>query len=390
MIPAFQPANVATAQAWLGERLAARQAFVVKGHGSRLVWNHEHILATAGLTETRFFDPEDMVVGVEAGLPFAALQRLLQSKGMYLPLNPWFSGATVGGMLAANDYGPDRMAGGGIRDFVIGIEYLNGWGKCVKAGGKVVKNVTGFDLGKLMIGSLGGLGIITAVNFKTRPTPPEPHGLFFQMSGNHWLTWFREDIYNAKIPIEWAQAVFSEGVWRLGLGIAGNADRRRRLVADLQAAFDGQFLVAAAGEEPAGFGSFAANHRYGGFLAPIVDELARPYFHVHGIFPTHAFLARERILEKLVGQGFVLVVHPVGADIHILGREEELDEEKLDRMRRLFSGNGGYLVLEKVPHALREQFGFTVPLPSGYLLMQRLKQQLDPHGIFHAPFYEMV
>jgi len=390
MTGSFQPESVERARAWIEERRAGGLPFSVRGCGTRCVWRHQDVLQTGGLKALRFFHPEDMVVGVEAGMACEDLQGMLARRRKALPVNPWFRGATIGGMVAANDFGPDRMNGGGIRDFIIGIEYLNGLGKRVVAGGRVVKNVTGYDLGKMMIGSLGGLGVITAVNFKTKPAAVDPHGLFFRMSGNYWLNWFRDEVYKAHIPIDWVQAVFSEGAWLLGMGISGNGERRRRLIADLQPVFDGQLIVAANGEDPDGCDIFSARNRFGGFLSPIVAALARPYFHLHGIFPTHAFLVRERILEKLVREGFVLVLHPVGADIHILGSEKDLSETTLDRIRRLFSGTGGYLVLEQVPDKLRDIFGFTVPLPSEYLLMKRLKNQLDPQDIFYAPFYEMI
>ena len=107
-----------------------------------------------------------MVVGVESGMSIRTLQELLGERSMLLPVNPWFPDSSVGSVVACNDFGPNRMNMGGLRDCIIGIEYINGKGEIVHAGGKVVKNVSGYDLTRMMLGSQGGLGIITAVNFK--------------------------------------------------------------------------------------------------------------------------------------------------------------------------------------------------------------------------------
>ena len=84
------------------------------------------MLSLSKLTATNFFDPNDMVVGVEAGVSISELQEILAEKKMVLPVNPWFGKSTLGGLLACNDIGPNRLMMGGLRDCIIGIEYLNG------------------------------------------------------------------------------------------------------------------------------------------------------------------------------------------------------------------------------------------------------------------------
>ena len=74
------------------------------------------------------------------------MQQILAKKKMFLPVTPWFPESCIGSVVASNDFGPNRMNMGGIRDFIIGIEYINGKGEIVRAGGKVVKNVSGYDL----------------------------------------------------------------------------------------------------------------------------------------------------------------------------------------------------------------------------------------------------
>lgn len=118
--------------------------------------------------------PADLTTTVEAGITLDRLQLELSSKGQFLPLNaPLSAFATVGGTLAANVTGPLRIAYGQPRDWLIGISVVSAGGVETKAGGRVVKNVTGYDLNKLYTGSLGTLGIIVEATFKLSPMPPQ-------------------------------------------------------------------------------------------------------------------------------------------------------------------------------------------------------------------------
>ncbi|HJY88031.1 MAG TPA: FAD-binding oxidoreductase [Candidatus Acidoferrales bacterium] len=118
------------------------------------------------------YDPGDLTLGVEAGIRFRELDKVLAVEKQFVPLMPPFAErATIGGVLATNSSTPLRHAYGSARDYVLGMEFVTGEGRCAKSGGRVVKNVSGYDLHKLMIGALGTLGVITRVNFKTFPLP---------------------------------------------------------------------------------------------------------------------------------------------------------------------------------------------------------------------------
>src|SRR5262249_38232320 len=115
-----------------------------------------------------------MTITVQAGITMAKLQDLLAVENQRLPIDvPFADQATLGGALAANVCGPRRFGFGTLRDYVIGISVVNDEGQEVKAGGRGVKNVAGYDLCKLYIGSLGTLGIITQVTLKLKPRPEE-------------------------------------------------------------------------------------------------------------------------------------------------------------------------------------------------------------------------
>jgi len=118
------------------------------------------------------YDPKDLTLGVEPGMRMADLLDALGEQKQFLPLAvPFAERATVGGIVATNSSSPLRHAYGAVRDFCLGMEFVTGEGAQAKSGGRVVKNVTGYDLHKLLIGSLGTLAIITRVNFRTFPLP---------------------------------------------------------------------------------------------------------------------------------------------------------------------------------------------------------------------------
>ncbi|MGA8143211.1 MAG: FAD-binding oxidoreductase, partial [Candidatus Acidiferrales bacterium] len=123
------------------------------------------------------YDPGDLTLSVEAGVPLRKIAAVLAEHRQFLPLAvPYFDYATVGGTIASGVDTPLRQFYGTARDYVLGMEFVIGEGIHAKSGGCVVKNVTGYDLHKLMIGALGTLGIITRVNFKTFPMPVSSRG----------------------------------------------------------------------------------------------------------------------------------------------------------------------------------------------------------------------
>jgi glycolate oxidase FAD binding subunit len=137
-------------------------------------------VSTARLDRLLHYEPSDLTVSVEAGMRWAELQDLLRRKRQMVALDPPFwSQATVGGVMASNTSGPLRRLFGTARDLVIGMQFAMLDGKVVRAGGMVVKNVAGLDIGKLMIGSFGTLAAITSVNFRLHMLPEETNTFLF-------------------------------------------------------------------------------------------------------------------------------------------------------------------------------------------------------------------
>ncbi len=132
----------------------------------------EESISTTGLARVLQYEPHDLTISVEAGLPWRELTRVLAENRQMVPLDPPFAAtATVGGVIASNSVGPRRRLYGSPRDNVIGMQFATLEGKLVNSGGMVVKNVAGLDMAKLLIGSFGTLAAIAVVNFKLSPMP---------------------------------------------------------------------------------------------------------------------------------------------------------------------------------------------------------------------------
>lgn len=170
--------------------LANKQALAVAGSGSKLGWGRPTdapaSLSLKALDGIDLYEPEELVLSAHAGTKIAELEQRLAQHGQQLAfeppdLGPLFGGAagqgTLGGAIGCNLSGPRRIAAGAARDHVLGFSGVNGLAEPFKAGGRVVKNVTGFDLSKLLTGSFGTLAILSHVTLKVLPAPEEAHSI---------------------------------------------------------------------------------------------------------------------------------------------------------------------------------------------------------------------
>lgn len=154
----LQPASLADLSRLLAEAHAARRPVTS--------------VDLSALATIRDYTPEDMTVTAEGGLTLAALQATLAARGQWLPVDPPHAGrVTIRQLLSENLFGPRRCGFGTVREHLIGLEAVLADGRVIHSGGKVVKNVAGYDLLKLFVGARDSLGIITAATFKLRPRP---------------------------------------------------------------------------------------------------------------------------------------------------------------------------------------------------------------------------
>lgn len=156
--------------------LAERRPLCIQGSGSKTFLGRPcagEVLDTRGHRGIVSYDPTELVITARAGTPLTELETTLEAADQMLPCEPphFGPGATVGGMVAAGLSGPRRPWVGSVRDFVLGCRVITGGAKHLRFGGEVMKNVAGYDVSRLMTGSLGCLGLITEVSFKVLPKP---------------------------------------------------------------------------------------------------------------------------------------------------------------------------------------------------------------------------
>jgi glycolate oxidase FAD binding subunit len=201
------------------------------------------------------YDPGDLTVSVNAGMPLAELAKILADQNQFLPLAvPFYSTATIGGAIASGLDSPLRHFYGTARDFLIGAEFVDGTGALTKSGGRVVKNVTGYDFHKLLHGSLGSLAVITRLNFRTFPIPRARRGFLASFADNSRARRFVDDLSASsltptvvdEISPEFAR-LFLEGkspvaslrldtdAWTVCVGFEGSAAVCERYAKDLAA-----------------------------------------------------------------------------------------------------------------------------------------------------------
>ena len=159
----------------------------IRGGGSKDFYGqrlHGELLDVRPLAGVVDYEPSELVVTVRAGTRLRELQALLAERGQCLPFEPpqFGVGSTIGGAVAAGLSGPARASVGSLRDYVLGVQIINGKGELLTFGGQVMKNVAGYDVSRLMAGSLGTLGVIVQVSLKVLPVPPAECTLLFELS----------------------------------------------------------------------------------------------------------------------------------------------------------------------------------------------------------------
>lgn len=183
MSAALTPGNEAAIAALVAEAAKHAEPIAIEGGGTKRAMlrpvQAARTISTRAISGITLHRPTELIISARAGTPLAEVEAALAAKGQMLTAEtPYLTALmgvdaapTIGGVVAANLSGPRRISGGAMRDHVMGIRFVNGSGQVLRSGGRVLKNVTGLDLCKLLAGSHGTLGIITEVTLKVQPAP---------------------------------------------------------------------------------------------------------------------------------------------------------------------------------------------------------------------------
>jgi len=353
-------------------RLAAQHDLrvVARGAGTKLGWGApptavDLVLDTSAITGVVEHAAGDLVAVVRAGTTVETLQATLAEAGQQLALDVPDRSATVGGTVATNISGPRRLLYGTLRDLLIGITFVRADGVVAKAGGKVVKNVAGYDFGKLLTGCYGTLGVITQVAFRLHPHPPAQRFLTIKVDG-------AEDAGRAVAAAIGSQVVPSavdvhqpadgptsvtvllEGTEQ---GVVGRAETTSALLGD----------AAASDQPPPWFGAL-----------PFADDQV-------GLKLTTEIAGLPRLLLA-VGQaadrhGVGIEVNGSAAGVLYAGLSADVPPDAaaavVADLRAAASSYSGSVVVLTAPATVRRELDMWGPVP-GLDLMRRLKDQLDP------------
>jgi glycolate oxidase FAD binding subunit len=382
VIEHLSPATLEEACDIVRERAALDAAIAIAGGGteSALGYDAERVdvtIDTKQMNRVIDYAAEDLVVSVEAGMTLADLRTTLAPFKQRLALDPaWPEHATIGGLLASNAYGPRRARYGTLRDLIVGITIVRADGTAARGGGKVVKNVAGFDLPKLMVGSLGTLGLIARATFRLHPVPERER-------------WYEASGLSAESVTGVCRALFARQLEPAAIVARADADGARFT---LQVLFEGfEAGVDAQGarwlEIARGAGAEAEDPGPSGVT--VLDETCHPQgpVRIRISAPPADFVAIDRDTIAPLREGFrgEVVAYPTVGAWHFGGRPRDGADPiaAIARARAACEARGGNLVVAEMVHELRDAIDPWGTLPASFPIMRNLKNRFDPARRFN-------
>ena len=345
-----------------------------RGAGTKLGWGNppagcDLVLSTARLNRVLEHAWADMTVIVEAGCRVADLQKTLAEHGQQLALDPlWPERATIGGILSTNDSGTLRARYGSLRDLIIGTTVALPDGTLAKSGGKVVKNVAGYDLAKLFTGALGTLGVMVQAIFRLHPLPRESRGLSFSGTPES-LNQLLLAIQASKLTFTGLQLRAAQGSAHLDVRFDGTAAGIQAQVKQIQQIAG----LLAASDAPA---NAWTSHQ------AIWDGASPALMTKFSVLPAQ-FAAVCALVERVAGAqslAWKVVAQGVGAGYARLEGNEPGLRTALLTLRDELVKMGGTLVALACPVAIKRGFDVWGPPSDAQPLMVRVKQRFDPDG----------
>jgi glycolate oxidase FAD binding subunit len=362
-------------------KLAAREGLAVapRGSGTKMHIGDpprrlDLIVSTARMNEVLEHTPGDQIVRLEAGIKLEDLQEHISDSDQMLAIDPPESGATIGGIVAANSSGPRRYRYGTIRDLIIGITVILHDGTVAKAGGKVVKNVAGYDLSKLFTGSLGTLGVIANANFRLHPRPEAARTVAVEVTDPQQAQAVAQAIVHSQVEATAVELHYGENEKLLAVlleSIPGGIDAKAETASFLLKQFG---EVRALSDEEA--------DRLGPLTSPeVADDVVLKI----GAPPVDLAAVLESVLGATERKG---LAHPritghAGTGVTLVGFSGENEDGAagfVEELREIWVRRGGNVTLQRAPLTLKQRVS-TWDNGGDYLgLVRRVKEKFDPRG----------
>ena len=381
---ALRPVNAQEAADAVRQAAAAKERLRIAGGGTRRplmpATDAVRELHSAALTGVTRYEPEELVLSLRAGTPLDFVEDLLAERGQMLAFDPPHhvhlhgtqpARTTIGGVLGSGWAGPRRLSAGNVRDHLLGFEAVSGRGEVFRAGGRVIKNVTGYDLSKLMVGSWGTLALLTEVTLRVLPRPPFEASLVLDAAdAASALGALRRAL---ALPLEVSCAAClpdGRAVLRLEGFRASVEERLRQLAAAL--GVEGAARAVVAEESTALWQTVRDVQAFVG-EAPMLWRLSLP--------STAAAATVASILGTQVG----LALYDWGGSLVWLALPAEADAHAV---RALADRTGGHAWLVRAPESLRSTVPSAPPQPPPVAaLSRRVKQGFDPLDVLgDGPF----
>jgi len=389
-----EPGTVAEVGAVMALAQRQRWRACPRGSGSKLDWGTapydcDLVVCTTRLNRLLEHAADDLIVRVEAGITLDALQRALAASGQMLALNPPGAGATIGGILATNASGYRRQRYGTARDLIIGITVVLADGTVAKAGGKVVKNVAGYDLSKLFTGSLGTLGIIVEAAFRLHPRASERRTVILPLQSPvdaaaaiQTLRGSRASLVYDALELQWTAAggrlvALFEGTEP---GVVAQANEALALLASI-----GPAQVVTGEQEDA---LWNALDRWP-WQQPAAGDLQIGVKVT--VPPAAAGAALQAMLQfaDAYGASHEVVCH-AGVGVLLLGAGAGSPEPLaglISALRDFVAGDGGSVVVLSTPSEVTLAVDRWGPVADALPLMHRVKNEFDPLGLLNPGRY---
>jgi len=329
-------------------------------------------------------DAANLTATVEAGITLNAIQAILERQNQFLALDPPHpSRATAGGVIATNLNGPRRSSYGNIRDLVIGIKVALATGVVIKAGGKVVKNVAGYDMCKLFTGSLGTLGVITEATFKLAPLPEESLTLIAQGSLGDCIEVSAEICSSMLLPVAVvvfngaaAQANgFQKDAAAIAVRVEGFTEAVERHLRDFQSIAEQRGLDSEALRQIPHEQLWNRVRDFGMDTGAIAYRATLPLASV-----ARMLMALDQGNDSV--KATQVIAHAQSGTIWIQTSPAE-GIVWFSKLTQLAQKHNGHAVIIRAPASLKEGIDVWGPPPASLDLMREIKKQFDPHGILN-------